>query len=401
MDLSQARLLFVSTSTGLGGSEKVLARLARAERPSWQEVGVCSLKPTGHFGPILEREGITVVSCGAPDGGGLRGGLATLGAALPLLRAVRRFRPTLIHAFLFRAGLLSRLPVLLRRVPRLVVSIRQMEVRHPVLHLLDRCTAGSVDRFTAVSEAARRTIAGRSGIPEERIEVIPNGVDLPGPAAGALADWRRARREEARRRLESLTGPLPETIVGCAGRLDPIKGHRLLLEAMATLFPPAGRPAGPGPDPADRLALVLAGGGSERAALEALASRAPLAGRVRLLGERADLPDLLPAFDLFVLPSRAEGMSNALLEAMAEGIPAIATRAGGSSEAIEPGVSGILVDPGDRAALAGAIGALAADPDRARALGLAGRERVRSRFSVERMLGAYHRLYEFLLDPLS
>jgi glycosyltransferase involved in cell wall biosynthesis len=400
MRTSQARLLFVTTSTGLGGAEKVLARLALTERPDWSVVGVCSLKPAGHFGTALEREGIPVVTCGMRSGDDAAGVFATLGATVPLVRAVHQFRPTLLHAFLFRAGLLARLPALAGLAPRLVVSIRQIEERHPLLHLLDRCTAGVVDRFTAVSEAARRAIVLRSGIREDRIQVIPNGVDLPGVPDGgraaettaAVLELRRARRDRARRRLESITGPLAQTIVGCAGRLDPIKGHRVLLRAMEAL-PPAGRANG-------RPVLVLAGDGTERGALEALATGPALRGRVHLLGERADFPEILPAFDLFVLPSRLEGMSNALLEAMAEGIPAIATRAGGSSEVIETGVSGILVEPDDPATLAGAISALAAEPERARVLGLAGRERVRSRFSATGMLAAYHRLYESLLDPL-
>lgn len=395
MSPAEERLLFVITGSALGGSERVLHRLARAERPSWKAVEVCSLKPAGRFGSLLRDGGIPVESCGLRDGTGVGGALATLGAALPLMRVVRRLRPTLIHAFLFRAGLLARLPVALRRAPRLVVSIRQIEHRHRLLHLIDRCTSGAVDRFTAVSAAARTAIVLRSGIREDRIEVIPNGVEVHGPGFGAGADavdgWRRARRERARRLLESLTGPLPGIVVGCAGRLDPVKGHRLLLEAFESLIA-AGAAGSP--------SLVLAGDGGERAALQTAASRRPLLGRTHLIGERADLPEILPAFDLFVLPSRAEGMSNALLESMAEGIPAIATRAGGTVEVVEPGVSGILVEAGDRQALASAIGALAADPSRARALGHAARERVRLRFSLDAMLAAYRRLYESLLAGL-
>lgn len=392
---AEGRLLFVITGSALGGTEKVLYRLARAERTSWEAVEVCSLKPPGHFGILLQHEGIPVVSCGLREVIGARGGLATLGAVLPLLRIVRRFRPTLIHAFMFRSGILARLPIALRRAPRLVVSIRQIEHRHRLLHLLDRCTVGAVDRFTAVSAAAREAITARSGIRADRIEVIPNGVEVPGPAPGAGAtaydDWRRARRDGARRFLESLTGPLPQVVVGCAGRLHPVKGHRFLLEAMESLLSSG---------PARTMALVLVGEGGERASLQTLVSRPPLQGRAFLLGERPDLSGILPAFDLFVLPSRAEGMSNALLEAMAEGIPAIATRAGGTVEVIEPDVSGLLVDAGARPALASAIGALAADPSRARALGLAARERVRRRFSLDDMLAAYHRLYEALLAGL-
>jgi len=395
MDLSQARLLFVITGTGVGGSEKVLAGLALAMRTLWAEVGVCSLKPLGHFGRDLARQGLAVFTCGMGDRDGFLG-LADTVRALPALgRVVRTFRPTLVHAFLFRAGLLARLPVVAQRVPRLLVSVRTLERRSLAAHLLDRCTAGAVDRFTAVSEAARQVIARRSGIPLSRIERIPNGAGVEGPSDGAVsaAAWRLARRDLARRDLAARTGPLPGTLVGSLGRLDPIKGYATLLEAAARLGS-AGAPAADGPG------VVLFGDGPDRADLEALVSRPPLRGRAFILGEDPDAARLLPAIDLFVLPSLAEGMSNALLEAMAEGIPVVATRVGGNAEVIEDGRSGLLVEPGDAAGLSGALAGLLADPDSARRLGLEGRERVRRAFSTQGMLDAYHDLYRRLLEPL-
>lgn len=395
MDLSQGRLLFVITGTSVGGSEKILADLAIAMRPLWAAVGVCSLKPIGRFGHELERRGVPVVSCGMRGGGGARGFLESCRALAPLTRAVRAFRPSLVHAFLFRAGLMVRLPVLLLRVPRLVVSVRTLEDRSRLLHLADGWTAPAVDRFTAVSEAARRQIARRSGIPLRRIDRIPNGVPISVDGrSGATRNgpdfpaWRRARRDEARRRLASLCGPLPGVLLGSVGRLDPIKGHRTLLEAARL------EPAGSG------VGIVLIGDGARRAGLESLASRPPLAGRVFILGERADAADLLPALDLFVLPSLAEGMSNALLEAMAEGIPAIATRVGGNLEVIEPERSGLLVDPGDAPGMASAIARVLSDPRLAASLGREGRDRVLREFSQPEMVRAYRDLYAGLLASL-
>jgi glycosyltransferase involved in cell wall biosynthesis len=392
MELARARLLYVITGSGIGGSEKVLAEVALAQRPRCEAVAVCTLKPPGAAARELERQGIEIFTCGLDDAAGAAGALGTLRALVPLTRAVRLFRPTLVHAFLFRAGLMVRLPVALQRVPRLVVSIRQLNRRAALLHRLDRLTAAAVDRFTAVSRAARDLAVARSRIPPDRIEVIPNGVEVPGPDDGSRPDaevaWRRERRSRARRHLASLIGPLPDDrlVVGGVGRLHPVKGHAVLLEALA-------RPGG------ETWAGVIVGDGPERAALQARAAQAPLAGRVFLLGERADVPDLLPAFDLFVLPSLTEGMSNALLEAMAEGIPVIATQAGGNLEVVEHHASGLLVQPGDPAALAAGIGALAGDPERARSLGLAAREHVRRHFSRAVMLRAYEALYRDLLAP--
>jgi glycosyltransferase involved in cell wall biosynthesis len=410
MDLARARLLYVITSSGIGGSEKILADLALAQRPRWEAVAVCSLKPPGAVARDLERRGIEIFTCGLGESTGAAGLLDTLRVLPRLGRAVRRFRPTLVHAFLFRAGLLIRLPVVLRRVPRLVVSIRQMNRRAAPLHLVDRLTAGTVDRFTAVSRAARDLALARSRLAPERVEVIPNGVAIPGPGGAgtpeaaregttggeAVSAWRRERRLRARRRLEASIGPIPDgrVLVGSVGRLHAVKGHAVLLGAMAWLVDRAST------QDAARYGVVVVGDGDERAALEARAARPPLAGRAWLLGERDDAAEILPAFDLFVLPSRTEGMSNALLEAMAEAIPVIATQAGGSPEVVEHGLSGLLVQPGDPAALGAAIGALAGDPDRARALAFAGRERVRARFSRDAMLRAYESLYRDLLRPL-
>ncbi len=408
MDSSRARLLFVTTSSGLGGAEKVLSLLARAEHARWEKVAVCSLKPQGQIARDLERDGVPAYTCGLSERQGLAGALSTLHAARRLLRVVRELRPTLVHALMFRAGLASRLPALVGAAPRLLVSVRRLERRGFFSHLADRLSARAVDRFTAVSEAARRQIARRSGIPLERIERIPNGVEVAGPdgAGAAAGPWRQDRRARGRDFLQRLTGsPLPDVLIGSIGRLEPVKGHRILLEAAARLPPPPPAshplPGAAGDRPAfERLGIVLVGDGPERAALTALASRPPLRGRVWILGERADAASLLPAFDMFALPSFSEGMSNALLEAMAEGIPVIATRAGGTPEVVEPDASGLLVDPGDPAALAGALAGLMANPQRAAALGWAGRERVRREFSIERMLGAYRRVYDDLLAPL-
>jgi glycosyltransferase involved in cell wall biosynthesis len=120
---------------------------------------------------------------------------------------------------------------------------------------------------------------------------------------------------------------------------------------------------------------------------------------VHLLGEVRDVPGLLGRAGVFVQPSRSEGISLTLLEAMARGLPVIATRVGGNSEVVEDGVNGFLVASEDPPALAAAVLALRADPDRARELGLAGRRRVEETFDVRRMVADYERLYQGNADP--
>jgi glycosyltransferase involved in cell wall biosynthesis len=130
------------------------------------------------------------------------------------------------------------------------------------------------------------------------------------------------------------------------------------------------------------------------AELQALVKSEQLDGHVWLAGERSDVPQLMQGMNVFVLPSLAEGISNTLLEAMASGLPIIATNVGGNPELVVDTLTGLLVPAGDPASLATALGALFADPDRAAELGRAGCARVKAEFSLDSMMNAYLSLYE-------
>jgi glycosyltransferase involved in cell wall biosynthesis len=209
------------------------------------------------------------------------------------------------------------------------------------------------------------------GVPATRIRVIHNAV-----AVERFGDY-----DGAPDRLRIRTGRSP--IVLTVARLDPQKGHTHLLEAAATL---------PG------VVFLLAGAGSERAALEAQARGSGISDRVQFLEHRTDIPELLRAADAFVLPSLYEGLPLTVLEAMAAAKPVVATTVGGTDEAVVDGVTGILVPPADPAALSAAIRRILDDPDTAARLGAAGRERVVSTFSTHRMINATEQVYEELFQ---
>jgi glycosyltransferase involved in cell wall biosynthesis len=147
----------------------------------------------------------------------------------------------------------------------------------------------------------------------------------------------------------------------------------------------------------DRLRLVMVGEGPLRAECQALLDAAGVASLAWLPGERDDVPDVMRGLDCFVLPSLAEGISNTILEAMACGLPVLATAVGGNVELVDDGVTGALVAGADVDALAAGLVAMASDPARAAAMGLAGRARVEQHFSLRSMVGAYHGLYDKLL----
>jgi len=146
-----------------------------------------------------------------------------------------------------------------------------------------------------------------------------------------------------------------------------------------------------------RVALALVGDGAERGDVARVLAEGGVADRVWMPGPRDDVPELLRAMDLFVLPSRAEGMSNTVLEAMATGLPVVATAVGGNGELVADGATGRLVPPEDPSALAGAIAAYLEAPDEARRHGAAGRARVQAEYSLKAMIARYAELYETLL----
>jgi len=180
--------------------------------------------------------------------------------------------------------------------------------------------------------------------------------------------------------------PISGPIVGTVARLAPKKGQVDLIEAAALVV--RRRPD---------VTFVLAGDGELRGDLSAQAKSLGLNGHVRFLGAVDDPIPLLGRMDIFTLPSHMEGMSNAMLEAMAAGRPIVATGVGGNSEVVVPGETGLLVPPRDPARLAEAILALVNDPKRAAAMGAAGRARVRAEYSVETMVKRLEDLYRELL----
>jgi glycosyltransferase involved in cell wall biosynthesis len=240
---------------------------------------------------------------------------------------------------------------------------------------LHRALGRALNLFTtgtvANCEAARAALLAAERPCPESVVVLENGVDL-----GRFLDLP----------LPPMRGPEDGARVGAVANLRAVKGLDVLLEAAALL-----REAHP------RATFAVAGEGEQRAELEGTANRAGLYGRFLLPGATSDVPGFLSALDIAVLPSRAEGMPNALLEYMAAGRPIVATAVGATPEMLEDGEHGLLVPPGDAARLAGAIGRLLREPELARRLGAAARRRARERYGREAMVRRFEGFYAALL----
>jgi glycosyltransferase involved in cell wall biosynthesis len=295
---------------------------------------------------------------------------ADLPALLRSYRHIRRVRPTILHTSLFHANVPGRILGRLADVPIIICSERTMAMESEWRYRVNRWTIGLVDRVIAVSANVRDFCISHIGLPAEKLVVIYNGVEVPGECPS---------RPEARAEL----GLPPDGLVaGVVSRLDPAKGVRVLIRALAQV---------------DGVTLTIVGDGPERAALESVADKLGVAGRIHWIGHRRDVLRLLPAFDLFVQPSLHEGLPNTVLEAMAAGLPVVATAVGGTPEVVVDGVTGLLVPPHDPDALAKGIACLLRDLDLRRKMGRAGRERVKRRFAMKQMVRQTQTLYEHLL----
>jgi glycosyltransferase involved in cell wall biosynthesis len=248
--------------------------------------------------------------------------------------------------------------------------------------LLYRWAANLVDAFIAISEQVGQALVDVIGPIGHKVAMIPNGVDTEryglANAAGHVDRGRVAGAVRAELGLDDET-----RLIAMVGTLKEVKGHCYMIRAMTELAPRF-------PD----LHLLLVGDGELRASLEAQVADATLSHRIHFMGSRSDVPDLLAASDLFVLPSLWEGLSMALLEAMATGLPIVASEVSGTVQAIVPGEHGLLIPPGEPRAIVDAISALLSDPDRAHKMGAAARARVNAEFSARKQAQDHLELYD-------
>jgi glycosyltransferase involved in cell wall biosynthesis len=302
-----------------------------------------------------------------------------LAAFRELLGLFRRERPDIVHTHAGKAGILGRLaaraagvPVVLHTYHGHVLHSYYGRAKSSCARAIERFLARSTDRLVAVSEAVKRELVALGVAAEDRFVVVPVAVDLEGFAA--------PRERGALRRELGLDGA---PLIGIVGRIVPVKDHGLFLAAAARIVRelPQAR-------------FLVVGDGTGRPGAEAAARRLGLADRVSFLGWRSDLPRIYADLDVLAVCSRNEGTPLAALEAMAAGCPVVATRVGGLPDVISDGETGLLVEAGDAAGLAGAVVRLLREPSTARAIRQAARRAVLERYHPNRTVGLLERLYE-------
>ena len=356
------RILLIIGKLELGGAERQLLILARGLSQAGHRVKVCSIRP-GTLVPEFEADGVEV-ALWRPTGRYMR--------SLPwLVRQVRSFKPDVVHTWLYAANALGRLAASLARAPVIIGSVRNVDSwKGPhdwlVDHMLSYVTSALVSNSTGAAEYA----AKHSLVRRKRFVVIRNGVP------GHLMDGRQPTASVKSKNFQVLT----------ACRLMPRKNVSYLIDAVASLLPRY-----PG------IALRVVGGGPDAGHLEEKVEHLGIGSSVELAGPQRDVGPFYSAADCFVLVSTEEGSSNAILEAMASGLPVIASDLSANREIVEDGVTGMLVPSRDVSALAHAIERLVLDPELREHLGDRARQQVREGFSEERYIEEHVALYRRLM----
>lgn len=364
------RVLVVTDEMEVGGSQRQIVHLLRGIKQAGRQPQLLYFRKDSFLVEQLQSDGVPVARID-------KRGALDLRFAAQLRAFLKRGRFDLVHCFSITAEMWVRLALIGIGHTRLVSSVRGLSLQMPDWQWRAKrwVLAGSA-AVISNSRAGAELVAQRCRLPSARIEVVPNGVEAaeaPVPEARAAA------------RREFGLGERPLLLF--VGRLVEEKNLPLLLSALARL-PTAKRPL-----------TWLAGEGPMRPRLEAQRAEFGLDADVVLLGERSDTARLMAAADVLVLPSREEGLSNVILEAMAAALPVLASDAGGSPELIDHDRSGLLFPSGDVDALAAALQRLLEDPSLRQQLGAAARARIEAEFAISRLIERSLAVYDRCLEP--
>ena len=366
------RILHIIPSLDRAGAEKQLVLLTTGLPRDEFDVHVCALTRGGPRRIELESANIPVTVIGK------RWRLDPL-AAWRLYKYISHLRPDLVHTWLFAGNAYGRAAAICSGVKHLVAGERCVDPWKSWHQLaIDRALARYSDRIVVNSEGVCRFYTDR-GLPVDKFTVIPGGV----PAASGSAESRTEL-------LNKLNLPPDAQLIGTVGRLWPQKRVKDLIWAADLVHWLR-----------ENVRFLVIGDGPQRHLLERFTALLNAEGHVKFLGERDDIPLIMPHLDVFWLGSGYEGLPNAVMEAMASAVPVVATDIPGDRQLVVSGETGFLVPVGGRAARVRATEKILSDPNLAKRFGEAGRKRVLNEFQVEQMVKRHIMMYrEILGEPL-
>lgn len=368
MTATPTRVLYLSHAFAVGGAEEMVLNLVRHLPPQYVPAVAC-IHEAGPIGLEIERTGVPFKVLG------LEPGVLRPFDVLRLRDFLYECQPDIVHTFLLTGSLYGRFAAMMARVPVVIgTEVNVYERKRPLHALAERWLMRGTDAVVASAESVRDFYIRQVKADPSKVEVIYNAVDWAQLQATVGRDELRA----------SLDVPAGVPLLTIIARLTEQKGHRILLDALAR------------PDLAHAHLLVV-GDGPLRDTLERQAAGLGLSARVRFVGARRDLGNILDATDVFVMPSFWEGLPLAMVLAMGAGLPVVATRVAGIPEVVQDGVTGLLVPPGDSSELGAALSRVVNDDTTRVLLGQAARAFVRPRFGVDGYVQSVTALYDRLM----
>jgi glycosyltransferase involved in cell wall biosynthesis len=365
--MSNKKILHIIQSLGNGGCENMLLRSLPLINDFDHKI--ITLKENGELAPAFISTGIKVetVCCN---------GLSVFSGIWRLRKHVKEEKPAIIITYLFHADMIGRI-ALRNIIETPIISSLRTTYNHPkyfVAQILEWLTKSIVRQYIANSDAVKDFYVSRIGVRSENIIVIPNGIDID---AYENADGSRI--------IQELSLPDNRFVITCVANFAVNKGHHYLLEAFESVF-----------QENKKAYLILVGDGPERDNLERQMHRYKSKKHLILLGRRNDVPDILRASNCFILPTLFEGMSNAIMEAMAAGLPIITTDIPENRELIRTTETGILVPPRDTEALENAILNLLNDFEKYEMLGINAKRDIREKFDIKTVTSRLSRFLKSL-----
>lgn len=369
----KTKILYLITGLHVGGAEMVLYRLLKKLNREKYEPVVVSIIPIVGIGERIEEEGIKILSLNAKF------------KCNPLIiwrviSIIKKEKPQILHSFLFHANFLGRVIGKLRNVPIIISSIHSEYFGGILREKLLKWTDRFCNITTIVSKGAAERMIDLKVVSKNKLKVIYNGIDLENFPFRKLEARTKIRKE--------LNIEENKKILISVGRLHEAKGCPYLIKAMKILK-----------EKYPHILLIVLGEGPEGKKIEEQIKELKLEKNILLLGQKENISEYLNASDVFVMPSLWEGLPIALLEAMACGLPVVATRVGGVPEVVEDGKSGFLVELKNPRGLAEKIiKTLEMSEEERKKMGERGRKIVEKKFSIEQMVKEYENLYQELLE---
>lgn len=366
MSNKKIKVMHFIASLEIGGAERMLLTLIKNSQDKNIEHVICTIYNKGALVEEAKNAGIKIVSLNLPCKY-----LYPI-AYVRFAFLVNKIKPDVINSFLLQENLIARIvgKLLLRK--KVICGKRDTDTgKSEIKVFLDRLTLGFADLHISNSKAGMKELISY-GLPKEKVLHIPNGKDWSELES-------KLNKEQAKERIGLSSN---DFVIGCVARLYKFKGQEYAISAMPYILKEN-----------KNAKLVLVGNGDMLNELQQLAKELDVENAVVFLGERKDVPDILKGFDLFVFPSLREGLPGALMEAMAAGLPVIATDIDGNKELVENQKNGILIKPKDRKEISEKVNMLINNPDLAQKLGIAAKEKMLKEYSVENMVVGFENIF--------